>query len=84
MGGCTVEIDGSSVSVTAASAVNLNAPTPQPWKGTTVQISGATVNITGGAGDCAIMGKSLVTHTHTCARAGQPHNGRRFDGRDAA
>ena len=71
VGGCTVQIDGSRVSVTAASAVRLNAPTLS-LEGTTVQISGATVNITGGAGDCTIMGKSLVTHTHTCAAPGSP------------
>ena len=59
------------MSVTAASAVSLNAPTLK-LEGTTVQISGATVNITGGAGDCTIMGKSLVNHTHTCAAPGSP------------
>ncbi|OUN75800.1 hypothetical protein B5G12_01640 [Faecalibacterium sp. An58] len=71
VGGCTVQIDGSSVSVTAASAVRLNAPTLS-LEGTTVQINGATVNIIGGAGDCAIMGKSLVTHTHTSTAPGSP------------
>lgn len=69
VGGCTVTIDGSSVTINAASELSVSAPTVK-LDGTTVQINGSSVNITGGAGDCTIMGKSLVNHMHTSTAPG--------------
>lgn len=57
VGGSSVKIgaDGT-VKITGASKIELEAPE--------ITVNGATVNITGTAGDAVIQSKSLVTHTH--------------------
>ena len=57
VGSCTVTIEDGTVTVDAASKLNMTAPN--------IKIDGNTVNITGEAGDCVIRGVSLVNHVHT-------------------
>lgn len=71
VGSCTVTIDGGTVTVEGSTKLGMTAPTIE-MSGTTLNISGTTVNISGSAGDCSIMGKSLVNHTHTSAAPGTP------------
>lgn len=71
VGSCTVTIDGGTVTVEGSTKLGMTAPTIE-MSGTTLNISGTTVNISGSAGDCSIMGKSLVNHTHTSAAPGAP------------
>lgn len=69
VGSCTVTIDGGTVTVEGSTKLGMSAPTIE-MSGTTLNISGTTVNISGSAGDCSIMGKSLVNHTHTSTAPG--------------
>jgi len=71
VGSCTVTIDGGTVTVEGSTKLGMTAPTIE-MSGTTLNISGTTVNISGSTGDCSIMGKSLVNHTHTSAAPGTP------------
>lgn len=64
VGSCTVTIDGGTVTVDAASELNMTAPD--------IKIDGNTVNITGATGDCVINGISLVHHVHTSSAPGSP------------
>lgn len=71
VGSCTVTIDGGTVTVEGSTKLGMTAPTIE-MSGTTLNISGTIVNISGSTGDCSIMGKSLVNHTHTSAAPGTP------------
>ena len=71
VGSCTVTIDGGTVTVEGSTKLGVTAPTIE-MSGTTLNISGTIVNISGSTGDCSIMGKSLVNHTHTSAAPGTP------------
>lgn len=71
VGSCTVTIDGGTVTVEGSTKLGMTAPTIE-MSGTALNISGTIVNISGSTGDCSIMGKSLVNHTHTSAAPGTP------------
>lgn len=74
VGGTTVTISQSgevtisgatSITVSASTNLDLKAGATLSMNAPTIKASGATVNISGAAGDVTVMGKSLVKHTHT-------------------
>lgn len=66
IGSTTVTISESgSVKVDSPAGIEIKASGELKLNATTLTASAATVNITGGAGDVMVAGKSLVAHTHT-------------------
>lgn len=58
-----------SITVQAANELKLTATT-LTVSATTLTANATTVNVSGGSGDVSILGKSLVSHTHTDSRGG--------------
>lgn len=57
--------ESGSVKVDSLAGIEIKASGELKLSATTLTASAATVNITGGAGDVIVAGKSLVMHTHT-------------------
>lgn len=63
-GGKHIKITSPSIDILGDSEINMSAPSITIKAGSSLTINGSVANITGGSGDCVILGKSLVNHTH--------------------
>ena len=59
-----IKITSPKIDILGDSEINMSAPNITIKAGSSLTINGSVANITGGSGDCVILGKSLVSHTH--------------------